>query len=165
MQKRLNNMSYSTAAGVKDQFQLLARSFSLRKKWWLFSSHTRNCGKIFDESIPARTFFFFFKVELSSSTPIPLSKPGSVDSGRLSELRQLWLSVPDELGMSSYPWKVPTLCLDSIVSPHRLHRVKDVSVFTCDLPPALFAEWLKSLTCHCGNMGWNGRWTRVITES
>ena len=50
--------------------------------------------------------------------------------------------------------KVTTLCLDSsIVSPLWLHWVKGVCMFRCNLPPALLAEWLGSLTCHCGNTG------------
>ena len=49
---------------------------------------------------------------------------------------------------------VPTLCLDSgIISPIRLHWVKGVRVFRCDLPPALLAEWLGSFMCHCSNTG------------
>ena len=37
--------------------------------------------------------------------------------------------------------QVPTLCLDSgIVSQLRLHWVKSVCVFRCNLPPALLAE-------------------------
>ena len=28
-------------------------------------------------------------------------------------------------------------------------------MFSCNLPPALLAEWLGSSTCYCGNTGWN----------
>ena len=34
-----------------------------------------------------------------------------------------------------------------------------------NLPPALFAEWPGSFTCHCGNTGWNGHRIRVSAES
>ena len=37
----------------------------------------------------------------------------------------------------------------SIVSPLRLCWVKCVCMFSCNLPPALLAEWLGSFTCHC----------------
>ena len=31
-------------------------------------------------------------------------------------------------------------------------------VFSCNLPPALLAEWLGSVTYHCGNWGVGGSW-------
>ena len=37
-----------------------------------------------DQSFPACAFFFFFKVEISSRTLIPLYRPGSVHSGSAS---------------------------------------------------------------------------------
>ena len=51
-----------------------------------------------------------------------------------------WL-FPEELHVNLFPWQVPTLYLDSIVSPLWLHWVKGVCVFRCNLPSALFAEW------------------------
>ena len=36
-----------------------------------------------------------------------------------------------------------------------IHKVY-TCVFTCNLPPALLAEWLGSFTCDFGNTGWNG---------
>ena len=44
-------------------------------------------GRMFDHSFPARaflSFFFFFEVEISSGTLIPLFRPGSVYSGLAS---------------------------------------------------------------------------------
>ena len=41
-------------------------------------------GRIFDHSYPAFAFFFFFRVESSSRTLIPLFMPGSVHSGSAS---------------------------------------------------------------------------------
>ena len=29
-------------------------------------------------------------------------------------------------------------------------------MFSCNLPPALLAEWSGSFMCYCGNTGWNG---------
>ena len=50
--------------------------------------------------------------------------------------------------------QVPTLSLDSsMVSPLRLHWVKDVCMFRRKLLPALLAEWPESFTCHCGKTG------------
>ena len=48
-----------------------------------------------------------------------------------------------------------TLCLldKGIVSPLWLCWVKSVCMFRCNLPPALSAEWLRSFTCHCDDMG------------
>ena len=40
---------------------------------------------------------------------------------------------PDEMRVSSFPWQVPTLCLDSIVSPHR-NRYFDNFYFAVILP-------------------------------
>ena len=48
---------------------------------------------------------------------------------------------------------IPTIGLDSLVSPLRLRSILGVCVFRCNLPPALVAEWPGSLTCHCGNTG------------
>ena len=72
---------------------------------------------------------------------------------------------PDELHVSSFLDKIPTLCLDSgIVSPLRLHWVKGVCMFRCNLPPALLAEQPGSLTCHCSNTGWDRHQIRFSTE-
>ena len=54
----------------------------------------------------------------------------------LSELKVLWTIVP----WHTVCWWVPTLCLDSQVSLLRLHYVKSVCVFGCNLPPALCGE-------------------------
>ena len=104
-----------------------------------FCMLARIWGRVFDHAFRACTFFFF-EVEISSCTLIPLFMPGSV--------------VPWQVVCDLLSEKVPTLCLDSgIVSPLWLHWVKCVFVFSCNLPPALFAEWPGSFTCHCGKMG------------
>ena len=41
-------------------------------------------GRMFDYSLPACAFFFFFEVEISSRTLIPLIMPGSVHGGSVS---------------------------------------------------------------------------------
>ena len=102
------------------------------------------------------SFFFFFKAEISSRIPIPLFRPESVHSGSESWNNYGWV-FPDELCESSFPWEVPTLCLDSIVSRLRLCWVEGVCMFRCNLPPALLAELPGSLTRHCGNTG--AEWT------
>ena len=38
-------------------------------------------------------------------------------------------------------------------SPLRLHWVKSVCMFRCNMPPALLAECPGSFMCHCGNTG------------
>ena len=48
-----------------------------------FSSHARISGDSLDESVPAYAFFFF-KVDVSSHTPVPFFRPGPVNSGSAS---------------------------------------------------------------------------------
>ena len=48
-----------------------------------FSSRAR-FGEMSYNSVPAYAFFFFFKVEISLRTLIPLFRPGSVYSGSVS---------------------------------------------------------------------------------
>ena len=45
------------------------------------------------------------------------------------------------------------------------HILNSVCVFSCNLPPALLAEWPGSFTCYCSNTGveWIPKW--VSTES
>ena len=40
--------------------------------------------------------------------------------------------------------------------PLRLRWVRGVCMFSCNLPPALLAEWLGPFTCHCSNTGVEG---------
>ena len=42
------------------------------------------------------------------------------------------------------------------MSLHARSHTYGACVFTCNLPPALSAEWLGSFTCYCCNTGWNG---------
>ena len=113
-----------------------------------FSSRARisgDCSTIY--SPPA----LFFIAEISSPALILLFRPGSVHSGSAS-----WDDCDrvfhDELRVSSFPDKVPALCLDSgVVGPLRLRWAKSVCTFRCNLPPALLAEWPGSFTCHCSN--------------
>ena len=108
-----------------------------------FSSRARiwgECSTI--HSPPALLFFFFFfspLVEISSRTLIPLFRPGSVyNCAARDDCDGVF---PDELRVSLFPDRFPTLCLDSgIVSPLRLLWVKGVCVFRCNLPLALLAE-------------------------
>ena len=82
-----------------------------------------------------------------------------------SDLECLWPSVP---------WWVACK-LDSLLGslampgqhsqPFQLCWIKGVCMCRRNLPSALLAKWLGSFTCHCGNMGWNGHWMRVSTES
>ena len=113
-----------------------------------FSLRAKSFGKFI--SLPA-FFFFFFKVKISLRKLIPLFRSGSVQSGPAS-----WDDCDrvfhDELRVSSFPDKVPALCLDSgVVGPLRLRWAKSVCTFRCNLPPALLAEWPGSFTCHCSN--------------
>ena len=42
------------------------------------------------------------------------------------------------------------------MSLHAKPHTWGACVFSCNLPPALLAEWLGSFTRYCGNTGWNG---------
>ena len=121
-----------------------------------FSSRARIFGECSTIHSPS-SLFFFFLVETSSRTLIKLSRPGSVHSGSASwdDCDRLF---PDELLVSSFPDRFPTLWLDSgIISPFRLRWVKGVCLFRWNLQLALLAQWPGSFTCHCGNTGveWN----------
>ena len=97
-------------------------------------------------------FSFFFLVEISSHTLIPLYRPGSVHSGSASwdDCEQVF---PDDLRVSLFPDSFPHYTwTSSRVSPLRLCWVKGVFMFMCNLPPALLADWLWSFTRHCDNM-------------
>ena len=93
------------------------------------------------------------KVEINLREPIPLCGPGSVHSGSAS-WEDNGRSLSDESCVSLFPWLVPTLCLDSIVSPLRLRWVKGVLLYNDDLPPALAVT-----------RGWNGHRKTVSTDS
>ena len=93
-------------------------------------------GYLMNQSAPA-LFFFFFLVKINSHTPIALLRAGSVHIGLASR---------DDCGRAFRPvvcelvsQLVPTLCLDSRVSPFRLRWVKCECVFNCNLP------WLTGL--------------------
>ena len=96
--------------------------------------------------------FFFFEVEISLLTLIPLFMPGSVHSGSASWADCGWVT-SDKLCVSSFPDRF-LHCQDcSVVSPLQLHWVMGVYVFRCNGPPALLAEWPGYFACHYGNMG------------
>ena len=98
-------------------------------------------GRMFDHSLPACAFFFvcFWSGDYTYSTLYARTSPQW-----LSGLRRLCPNVSRQVACELVFGYVPTLCLDSgIVSPLRLRWVKGVSIFTCNLPPAL----------HCGNTG------------
>ena len=57
-------------------------------------------------SSPVLFFFFFFEVEISSRTLIPLFMPGSVHSSSAS-LNDCVRVLPDDLRVSSFPDRFP----------------------------------------------------------
>ena len=119
--------------------------------WWLFPRMPglwEECSTIHS---PLVLFFFFLSGDSLSHTNSTLL--GRISPQWLSELRRLWPSVPWWVACELVSWYLSTLCLDSgIVSPLRLHWVKGVRVFRCNLPPALLLVWQGSFTCHCSNM-------------
>ena len=71
---------------------------------------------MFDNSIPACAFFFF-KVEISSSTLIALFRLGSVHSGSASK-EDCDRVFPDELRVSSFPDTFPHYAWTAAWSAH-----------------------------------------------
>ena len=102
------------------------------------SSLPRILGESSTIHSPSVLFFpFSFQAEISLHTLIPFFRQESVHSGSaISD--DCGLVFPDELRMSPFPDRFPTLCPDS--GPLRLRWVKGVGVFRCNLPPALLAE-------------------------
>ena len=116
-------------------------------------------GERFDKS--SLTVLFVFKVETNSCT-IPPFRPESVHTGSVSWqnncslLGWLWARFHDR--------PVPTLCLESIVSPLWLCRVKGVCMCSCNLPPALLAEWPGFLHATAVTQESKGHQIRVSTS-
>ena len=64
-------------------------------------------GRMFDKFIPRlHFFFFFFEVEISSQTLVPLLRPGSVHSGSVSQ-DDCGRVFSDKLRVSSFPDRFP----------------------------------------------------------
>ena len=91
--------------------------------WWCggggFFLAYENWGRMFDHSFPACTFFF--KVEISPCTLMPLSRPGSVHSGSAIWDVCDWV-FPDELHVSSFPdrfphYATPIFLINILVTP------------------------------------------------
>ena len=75
--------------------------------WWLFPHFCEDFWRMFNHPFPACIFFFFFfKVEISSHTLIPLFMPGSVHSSSAS-WDDCGRMFPDKLHMSSFPDRFP----------------------------------------------------------
>ena len=110
-----------TDTGWQNDFLCVMKQLLLAISW---------CARILGECLTIYSLraFFFFLMEISSCTLMPLFRPGSFHSGSASrdDCNRVF---PDELRVSSVPDSFPTLCLDSvIVSPLRLRWVK---VYAC----------------------------------
>ena len=113
-----------------------------------FSSLARILGECSTiHSLPTLFFFFFFEVEISLRTQIPLFMPGSNHSG--------------SVGWDNCGWMFPDkFCVGSLTMPEQRHSQptptslgQGVRVFRCNQPPALLAEWSGSFMCHCTSTG------------
>ena len=95
--------------------------------WWFSSSLARILREGSTINSPRALNFFFFKVEISSHTPVSLFRPGSVHSGSASwdDCDRVF---PYELRVSSFPYRIP-YCLDSTVSLLRLRWVPATCTF------------------------------------
>ena len=98
-------------------------------------------------------FDFFFLMEISLRTPVPLFKPGLVDDGLDS-----WVN---------YGWAFPDKCFLWAGFPDSFHCVpgqqsqptqtfvgwRAYGCLWCNEPAALLAVWLGTVMCCCGNTG------------
>ena len=112
----------------------------------------------FDNSFPTCTFCFVFKWRLGHACYFhSLGQDQSIVAQRAE------MSVAELYLMSCI---LASLLVGFHILPAQWHGplqlrlVKGVCVFRCNLPPALFAEWSESFTCHCVNMGveWTQGW-------
>ena len=130
--------------------------------WWLFA---RLWG-CWENGWPfnPRLHFFFFKVEISPCTLIPLFRSGSSHNGSAS-----WDNsgrvFPDELCVSSFPDRFPRYAWPSALYPFQLHWIKFLACLdvTCHLH---FWQNDQGLLCATAvTRGWNGHWIRVSKQS
>ena len=126
-----------------------------------FSSLARTFGE--GLTVLPVLFFFFLKWRSAHAHQFHF-----LSQDRSTVAQQAEITVA-ECSLMSCVWawfpELPTLRLDSTVSPLQLRWVKDVCMFGCHLPPTLLAEWLGSFMWYCDNTGWNGHRRRVSTES
>ena len=112
-----------------------------------FSSLAKTLGEGLKSRCPPADFFFFFRSEdqLMHTSFTCLDQDPSTVAQR-AEMIVAACSLTS--CVSSFPWHVSTLCLDSIVSPLRLRWVNGVCLFRYNPPPALLPEWPGSFTCY-----------------
>ena len=67
---------------------------------------------------------------------------------------------PVELWISSFPWWIPTLCLNSIVDSPQLHWVKGVCTFSCNCQLHFWKKSQGLLHATAVTQGWNGHWNK-----
>ena len=122
-----------------------------------FSSHAR--VRRFDKLVQSAFFVVVGKIGLSVSGE-ELVHSGSASGDDCGG------TLTNKLCMCSFLWGVPTLCLDSIVSPVQLHWVRGVCTSSCSLICYLHFQqnnWSLGLTPTTVTQGWNKFW-RVSTE-
>ena len=86
-------------------------------------SEMRQAPQNFQQAYTSAFFSFsiFFKAEISSCTLIVLFTPDLVHWRSVSRDECSWVFPNgDKLRVSSFPWQVPTLCLDSLVGQLQL---------------------------------------------
>ena len=124
-------------------------------------------GGKFTDWFHACNFFFFFLKWRSARAYLFLSL------GQDRSTVALWAEMTVAVcSLTSWVWagfpEVPKLCLDSIVSPLKLHWVKGVCMFRCNLPTALLTEWPSvgffTAIATAVTQRWNRHQIRVTTE-
>ena len=69
-----------------------------------------------------------------------------------------WISIEVVYLQHWHGWTVQVLCTPYNHAPCHFMQchIHKICVFSCNLPPALLAEWPGYFKCYCSNMGWNG---------
>ena len=127
----------------------------LWKSWmdqWLFASLAKSLREGLTIHSPSALLFFFFKVEISSRTNSTFLGNDQSKMAQWAETTMnkcfltsyMWACFPDDR-FPHYAWSAKSAHSNIIGS-------RGVHMFMCNLQPALLAEWLGSITCHCGNM-------------
>ena len=120
---------------------------------------------MFNHSFLACAFFFFFEVESSLCTLIPLFMPGSVHSGSVNWDNCGWM-FPDKLCVSLFPDRFPHYAWTAALSAHSDFvgsRVCACLGVTCHLH--FWQNDWDLLRATAVTPGWNGHWRRLSTES
>ena len=121
--KHISQYSFKLALLCHTVSWLWTLHLNQSKWWWWLLLACEDFAGSFDKFISQLSFFFFFKVAVSSCTPIPLLLPGSVHNGSTNwdDFDQVF---SDKLHVSLFPWhcdRFPTNAY-TVPTPARLDQ-------------------------------------------